>query len=778
MGETANIGILEGIIDTFDSSSGSLMIRQYWGQISEAYMQNLGSPQHADLVTKIHDKVKELAGSGIANKFITFYQNTIKKGYDEIRNNPQIPGVWSVADKLAANPNDAQAQIKQDFEDGKRRLIYEIIKEGCKNVSISVDSLDKISKDKEGEAVKKLAGLYAPFRTSLTHKSRLLDISDAKVDKATGINSSFDEKKQSVDGLVAKYKDDIKAYETQKREYPGKIKEHKANPKKEKPKTPTFEYKQHLQEVNGLLKELKGLDQDNVKKTEDMLRIKGLVREYDEYIKRLENHIDNVEADRDIEVFVGKKNVGEKQIATYEKAKSHDNAPEDLDTIHVTDLSKGVLIWFIECRDSIVKAERVKKRRGLVKEFDEYHARLKTHIEKVEEEGSKGEDTLTLEAKNIRCYEIGNVTEKIDDPELKGKVKEYTRLIFCGFNPREQKAEHYEGVLAKLNEIRNYFATRKQNAEPDTAKTLETCIETMDAFSIRVRANQFRKVTFNEDQGTAKSNIEKLALEAEKYKQDSDLYQNLPELDAHLYRLVDFVEDTRRWISNKHAGTGTEGAEPEDPWTMQEVNPEPAERKTPKETPKADEAEEPTLSKEYPSGMLNYNEAIDELQIGDCEMQDIIAKGELRAFRAGGTMKFREVDIAGLKKERTSEPEAAAPNAPAVVLGGGGVSGTEEIVFEDSDLTILPLDGDLAAAEAPASSAPPPSQRETEPQPVDVGTVVAEAQSEFEALTTQNPDPATFAAGMEKFIKKLEGAGVDCTQHRTYLTNFKSQSGL
>ena len=116
--------------------------------------------------------------------------------------------------------------------------------------------------------------------------------------------------------------------------------------------------------------------------------------------------------------------------------------------------------------------------------------------------------------------------------------------------------------------------------------------------------------------------------------------------------------------------------------------------------------------------MLDFTQALSELQMSEAELQNLIAKGELRAFRSGGTMKFRKADIDSLKNERATEPTIIIPaagsgsalntdvpqdlgvdesaatvvpdispggSAPTVNLGGGGQSGTEEIVFEDSD---------------------------------------------------------------------------------------------
>ena len=137
--------------------------------------------------------------------------------------------------------------------------------------------------------------------------------------------------------------------------------------------------------------------------------------------------------------------------------------------------------------------------------------------------------------------------------------------------------------------------------------------------------------------------------------------------------------------------------------------------------------------------MLDFTQALAELQMSEAELQDLIAKGELRAFRSGGTMKFKKGDVDALKSERATEPtiiipaagsgaalnmdvpqdlgvdESAATVVPDISPGGsaptvdlgGGQSGTEEIVFEDSDLQILPLDGDASAAEVTVAAEEP-----------------------------------------------------------------------
>jgi hypothetical protein len=161
--------------------------------------------------------------------------------------------------------------------------------------------------------------------------------------------------------------------------------------------------------------------------------------------------------------------------------------------------------------------------------------------------------------------------------------------------------------------------------------------------------------------------------------------------------------------------------------------------------------------------MLEFAQVLTELQMGEQDLQNLIARGELRAFRAGGTMKFRRADVDMLKKERATEPtiiipaagsqqmnvdvpqdlgvdESAATVVPEATPGGaaptvnlGGQSGTEEIVFEDSDLEILPLETDASAATAEVTvAAEEPVIVDTDPTVVDEQPAAAPTSSRRE----------------------------------------------
>ncbi len=59
--------------------------------------------------------------------------------------------------------------------------------------------------------------------------------------------------------------------------------------------------------------------------------------------------------------------------------------------------------------------------------------------------------------------------------------------------------------------------------------------------------------------------------------------------------------------------------------------------------------------------MLEFAQVLSELQMSEQDLQNLIARGELRAFRAGGTMKFRQADVDMLKKERATVPTIIIP---------------------------------------------------------------------------------------------------------------------
>lgn len=138
---------------------------------------------------------------------------------------------------------------------------------------------------------------------------------------------------------------------------------------------------------------------------------------------------------------------------------------------------------------------------------------------------------------------------------------------------------------------------------------------------------------------------------------------------------------------------------------------------------------------------FSFEDVLSELQLDEDELKRMVSEGELRAFRDENKMKFRKDDVESLKKGRVTEPTIILPAGQAGAtaateqtgetlldmdnVGGGGadetalpeletgakpaaaaqeetVSGdttgiTEEMIFDDSDLTV--------ANEGPSSGA-------------------------------------------------------------------------
>jgi excisionase family DNA binding protein len=144
-----------------------------------------------------------------------------------------------------------------------------------------------------------------------------------------------------------------------------------------------------------------------------------------------------------------------------------------------------------------------------------------------------------------------------------------------------------------------------------------------------------------------------------------------------------------------------------------------------------------------PEEMISFEEATRRLQLSEEELQNLVASGTLRAFRSGGQMKFKAADLEGLKKERETEPTIIIPAATGAPVGAGGElrvempedlvvdesaqtvvgggeaggseattptvaipeQGTEELVFDDKELEVLPLEEEAAGTQAAGESA-------------------------------------------------------------------------
>ena len=71
--------------------------------------------------------------------------------------------------------------------------------------------------------------------------------------------------------------------------------------------------------------------------------------------------------------------------------------------------------------------------------------------------------------------------------------------------------------------------------------------------------------------------------------------------------------------------------------------------------------------------LLDAREAMSILGINENELQTLVARGDLRAFRSAGTMKFRRDDVSSLKSEKGTEPTIIIPASGAKKTGGSGI---------------------------------------------------------------------------------------------------------
>lgn len=69
--------------------------------------------------------------------------------------------------------------------------------------------------------------------------------------------------------------------------------------------------------------------------------------------------------------------------------------------------------------------------------------------------------------------------------------------------------------------------------------------------------------------------------------------------------------------------------------------------------------------------LLDAREAMSLLGINENDLQTLVARGDLRAFRSAGTMKFRRDDVSALKSDKGTEPTIIIP--PSGQKKGSGI---------------------------------------------------------------------------------------------------------
>src|ERR1043165_8405098 len=71
--------------------------------------------------------------------------------------------------------------------------------------------------------------------------------------------------------------------------------------------------------------------------------------------------------------------------------------------------------------------------------------------------------------------------------------------------------------------------------------------------------------------------------------------------------------------------------------------------------------------------LLDAREAMSILGINETDLQTLVARGDLRAFRSAGTMKFRRDDVVTLKSDKGTEPTIIIPAASGVRKSASGI---------------------------------------------------------------------------------------------------------
>lgn len=99
---------------------------------------------------------------------------------------------------------------------------------------------------------------------------------------------------------------------------------------------------------------------------------------------------------------------------------------------------------------------------------------------------------------------------------------------------------------------------------------------------------------------------------------------------------------------------------------------------------------------------FSFDEALSELQMDEVELQTLVSRGELRAFRDEDTLKFRKTDVYELKKARETEPTIILPgelDEGLIEVPTEGEAGEPDLAETELSLDILGEDDTSAPTE-------------------------------------------------------------------------------
>jgi hypothetical protein len=165
--------------------------------------------------------------------------------------------------------------------------------------------------------------------------------------------------------------------------------------------------------------------------------------------------------------------------------------------------------------------------------------------------------------------------------------------------------------------------------------------------------------------------------------------------------------------------------------------------------------------------LIDAREAMEMLSIAETDLQNLVARGDLRAFRSAGTMKFRRDDVMALKQEKGTEPTIIIPAAGTRKPGQSGIltavgapqaaapdmNATSPIILDDIELQ-QPAGG-LETQQQTVVSAPvggADSRTILEPG-------VGAAQTGEMTVVDSAPDQAQVGTGPAAAVRTGSGAG-------------------
>jgi hypothetical protein len=152
-----------------------------------------------------------------------------------------------------------------------------------------------------------------------------------------------------------------------------------------------------------------------------------------------------------------------------------------------------------------------------------------------------------------------------------------------------------------------------------------------------------------------------------------------------------------------------------------------------------------------PGEFFTFKEVLQELQIDQNELQRLITQGEIRAYRDASGLKFKDEDVARLKKARETEPTVILTDSDAAI----SLPSEEELIVEEGAKgkgTVLDVGG-LETEEIPTIIKPPAGEEapkpaeEIEPVVEVAPTVVAKVAAAKEVDEFETIGPTRVGSG-------------------------------